>query len=145
MSEVSWKELYTAAMLELDEASLRFRIEAARIAIVEAMRTMANDHRANAVETTWAMTDALQNLKTLQEMELGASAPASSLGPTQAEGKPYEDHVPFDLDCDLARKATGNRQIASPRENRHGPRPASVSEGRGHQAEHRERKRRPAL
>ena len=132
MSDVSWKELYTAALLELDQDSLRFRIEAARLAITEAMRTVANDHRAETVETaetTWEMTDALHNLQTLQEVELGSSAPASSLGPSQAEGKPYEDQVPIDLDRNLARTATGNSQIASSRENRDGSQPAGISEG----------------
>jgi hypothetical protein len=49
-NDVLWKELYTAAMLELDPATLRSRIEAAQIAVRNAMQELANDRTVSARE-----------------------------------------------------------------------------------------------
>jgi len=84
-NDVLWKKLYTAAMLELDRASLRSRIDAAQAAIRDAMRELANDRSANALEEMRAMSDALHNLQTLQSLELKTSAPAQDQSQARAE------------------------------------------------------------
>jgi hypothetical protein len=84
-NDVLWKKLYTAAMLELDRASLRNRIDAAQAAIRDAMRELANDRSAGALEEMRAMSDALHNLQTLQRLELKTSAPSSDQGQARAE------------------------------------------------------------
>jgi hypothetical protein len=86
VKDVRWEELYSQAMLELDRASLRRRIEAARSAIKDAMRELASTGNASAEESMWAMTDALRNLQTLQWVEFSASSPARNLWPAPAEG-----------------------------------------------------------
>jgi hypothetical protein len=83
--DVLWKKLYIAAMLELDRASLRNRIDAAQAAIRDEMRNLANDRSANALEDMRAMSDALHNLQTLQRLELKTSAPAHDQGQARAE------------------------------------------------------------
>jgi hypothetical protein len=84
-NEVLWKKLYTEAMLELDHASLRNRIDAAQAAIRDEMRNLANDRSANALEDMRAMSDALHNLQTLQRLELKTSAPAPDQCHARAE------------------------------------------------------------
>jgi hypothetical protein len=84
-NDVLWKKLYTAAMLELDRAILRSRIDAAQAAIRDEMRNLANDRSANALEHMRAMSDALHNLQTLQRLELKTSAPAQDQGQARAE------------------------------------------------------------
>lgn len=84
-NDVLWKKLYTAAMLELDRASLRNRIDAAQAAIRDALRELANDRSAGALEEMRAMSDALHNLQTLQRLELKTSAPSSDQGQARAE------------------------------------------------------------
>jgi len=85
-NDVLWKELYTAAMLELDPATLRSRIEAAQIAIRNAKRELANDRSVSALEEMQAMTDALHGLETLQRIEFKTSVPATIQGQARAEG-----------------------------------------------------------
>jgi negative regulator of replication initiation len=80
--DVLWQELYRAAMLELDHANLEGRIEAAQVAIRQAMEELiTNDENA---EDRRAMAEALRNLQTLQRLELknihaatGASLPSA--------------------------------------------------------------------
>jgi hypothetical protein len=73
---ISWQELYRDAMLELDPASLRNRIEAARVAIGKAM----DEPNANrSLEDKQAMIETLGNLQTLERLELQRSAPSNSL------------------------------------------------------------------
>jgi len=81
-----WKELYTAAMLELDPATLRSRIEAAQTAIRNAKRELANDRSVSALEEMQAMTDALHGLETLQRIEFKTSVPATIRGQAQGGG-----------------------------------------------------------
>ena len=84
-NDVLWKKLYTAAMLELDRAILRSRIDAAQAAIRDEMRNLANDRSVNALEDMRAMSDALHNLQTLQSLELKTSAPAQDQSQARAE------------------------------------------------------------
>jgi hypothetical protein len=85
-SNVSWQELYTAAMLELDRTMLPSRIEAAQAAIRQAMEELVGNHKIGTGEETQAMADALRNLRTLQRVEFRISAPAASQGQPLAEG-----------------------------------------------------------
>src|ERR1700730_962069 len=64
---ILWQELYPDAMLELDPASLRSRIDAARAAIGQAMED-PNINRK--LEDKQAMSGALRNLQTLERLEL---------------------------------------------------------------------------
>jgi hypothetical protein len=84
-NDVLWRKLYAAAMLELDRAILRSRIDAAQVAIRDEMRNLANDRSANALEDMRAMSDALHNLQTLQSLELKTSAPAQDQSQARAE------------------------------------------------------------
>ena len=73
---ISWQELYRDAMLELDPASLRRRIEAARAAIGQTMDEPSPNRK---LEDKQAMIEALRNLQTLKRLELERSAPPSLL------------------------------------------------------------------
>jgi len=83
---VLWQELYTAAMLELNQANLQGRIEAAQVAIGQAMTDLASNRKDGAVEEMQAMADALRNLQTLQRVELRTPMPATGQGQRLAEG-----------------------------------------------------------
>jgi hypothetical protein len=85
-SGISWRELYTAAMLELDRATLPGRIEAAQAAVLRAMEELTDNHTIEAGEEKQAMADALRNLRTLQQVEFRSSAPTASQGQPLAEG-----------------------------------------------------------
>jgi hypothetical protein len=85
-TNISWQELYKAAMLELDRASLQGRIEAAQAAIRQAMEELTSNHELGAVEETQGMSDALHNLQTLQRVEFRTSTPAIGHGQSMAEG-----------------------------------------------------------
>jgi hypothetical protein len=83
---VFWQELYAAAMLELNQANLQGRIEAAQVAIGQAMTDLASNRKDGAVEEMQAMADALRNLQTLQRVELRTPIPATGQGQRLAEG-----------------------------------------------------------
>jgi hypothetical protein len=85
-NNVSWQELYTAAMLELDPTMLPSRIDVAQAAIRQAMEELTGNHNIGTGEETQAMADALRNLRTLQRVEFRTSAPATSQGQPLAEG-----------------------------------------------------------
>jgi hypothetical protein len=85
-NDVLWKKFYAAAMLELDRACLRSRIEAAQAAIRDAMRALANDRSAGALEEMRAMSDALRNLQTLQSFEFKTSVPSANQGEAPSGG-----------------------------------------------------------
>jgi hypothetical protein len=85
-NNVSWQELYTAAMLELDPTMLPSRIDVAQAAIRQAMEELTGNHKIGTGEETQAMADALRNLRTLQRVEFRTSAPATSQGQPLAEG-----------------------------------------------------------
>jgi Zn-dependent protease with chaperone function len=82
----SWRELYTAAMLELDRATLPGRIEGAQAAVLQALEELADNYTLEAGEEKQAMADALRNLRTLQRVEFRSSAPTASQGQPLAEG-----------------------------------------------------------
>jgi hypothetical protein len=85
-NSISWQELYTAAMLELDRAALPRRIEVAQTAIRQAMDELAGNHKLGTGGETHDMADALRNLRTLQRVEFRTPAPATSQSPL-AEGQ----------------------------------------------------------
>ena len=70
---ISWKDLYAAAMLELDYANLHDRIEAARAGIQRARKDLSRNPTPGSAEEMHSMADALRNLDTLQRVELRAS------------------------------------------------------------------------
>ena len=82
----SWQKLYKVAMLELDPVALPSRIEAARLAIRQALEELASDGTAEAAEKRQALADALGNLQTLHRLELRPSMPASQQRRPWAEG-----------------------------------------------------------
>lgn len=84
-TNISWQELYAAAMLELDRANLHARIETAQAAIRQALEELTGNH-PEAGEEMHAMDDALRNLRTLQRVEFRTSTPATSPGQSLAEG-----------------------------------------------------------
>ena len=67
-----WRELYRGAILELNPTKLQERIEAARAAIRRRMERLPRSHNDGTGEERQAMTDALENLQTLQRVELGS-------------------------------------------------------------------------
>jgi hypothetical protein len=85
-TNVSWQELYAAAMLELDRAQLPGKIEAAQSAIKQAMEELAIDGRLGTVEDAQFMTDALRNLSALERLEFANASPTAGPGQRQAEG-----------------------------------------------------------
>ena len=85
MKDILWQELYTAAMVELDRGQLQCRIDAARVAIQNAMPSPSNHSNTGSGEEMQAMRDALQNLQTLQWVELRASMPATRLSQVPME------------------------------------------------------------
>ena len=86
-TNISWKDLYAAAMLELDRANLPGKIESAEAAIKGALQELACDRDLRNVEEAQAMADALRNLQTLQRIECSPVAPSTaSQGHALAEG-----------------------------------------------------------
>ncbi len=79
-TNILWRDLYAAAMLELDHANLHARIEAARAGIQRARKELTRNATPGAAEEMQSMADALRNLDTLQRVELRASAPTRSQG-----------------------------------------------------------------
>lgn len=77
-TNISWRDLYAAAMLELDRTQLPSRIEAAEAAIKRAMDELMIDGKLGAVEETQGMADALRALQTLHRVELTKHSPACS-------------------------------------------------------------------
>jgi hypothetical protein len=86
-TQLSWRDLYAAAMLELDHASLHGRIKAAQAAIGQAMQRSPNNRTHGAVEEVQDMAAALGNLQLLQRVEFRKSAPACCEGSPPAEGE----------------------------------------------------------
>ena len=85
-NSVSWQELYTTAMLELDRATLAVKIAAAQAAVLQATEELADNHTPRAGEEKQALADALRNLQTLQRVEFRMSTPPVRPGQPQAEG-----------------------------------------------------------
>jgi hypothetical protein len=98
----SWRDLYTAAMLELDHGLLQSRIDAAQVAIRRSMEELMGSCAVGAAEERQALSDALGNLQSLQRVEFRKviSPGRQSLG--QAEGWCHETHMPQNSNDDLA-------------------------------------------
>ena len=64
MSEGSWRELYRAAILELDRSLLKVRLKAAE----DSIKARASDSRASREERT-EMADALSTLRRLKRSD----------------------------------------------------------------------------
>jgi hypothetical protein len=86
-TNILWHDWYAAAILELDRANLRGRIEAARAGIQRAMKELVRNPTLRAAEETLFMADALRNLETLQWVELGASTETCGQGLCLSEGE----------------------------------------------------------
>ena len=86
-TNILWRDLYAAAMLELDRDNLHDRIEAARAGIQRARKELTRNPPPGAAEEIHAMADALRNLDTLQRLELRASPPTCSQGVYLSQGE----------------------------------------------------------
>lgn len=86
-TNIWWHELYAAALLELDYANLRDRIEAARAGIQQALKELTRSPAPTAAEEIQSMADALRNLETLQWVELRASIPTCGQSLSLSEGE----------------------------------------------------------
>lgn len=75
----SWRELYTAAMLELDHVRLQSRIDAAQVAIRRSMEESTGTCAAGAAEELRDLSAALGNLRTLQRVEFRKPISSGSL------------------------------------------------------------------
>jgi len=67
--DASWRELYAAAMLELDHGRLQSRIDAAQGAIRRSMEELMGNCAVEAAGELQALASALGNLQTLQRVE----------------------------------------------------------------------------
>ena len=72
---VLWRDLYAAAMLELDHAQLGKRIQEALAAIQCAVDEQLEVRDSRNAEEMQALTDATHNLMTLQRVELSIVVP----------------------------------------------------------------------
>lgn len=84
-ANISWEDLYAAAMVELDRARLLGRIETAQAAIRRAVEELARNPMPGADGEVQVLADALRNLKTLRSVEFRMSTPAISQGLYRAE------------------------------------------------------------
>ncbi len=78
--DVLWRELYKAAILELDPAILHKRIEAAHAAIQQRTAELGNSHDGNPGEERREMVDALNNLRAIQKVESRVASESSGPG-----------------------------------------------------------------
>jgi hypothetical protein len=109
---VSWRELYESAMLELDPARLQSRIDLAQLAIRQAMKDLTGNRQGDAVEEFAALSDALANLRTLQRLESRTiSADGEKFSP--AEGGSHETRVPKNSSENPAQAPAGYDRAAS--------------------------------
>jgi hypothetical protein len=79
---VLWRELYAAAMLELDHSRLAKRIQEAQAVVQAAIDQETASRGAGFAEELQALTDAMHNLRTLHRVELNGvelSAASSSM------------------------------------------------------------------
>jgi hypothetical protein len=76
--DIPWRDLYAAAMLELDHAILGRRIQEAQQAIQQAVEEQLACRDNRAAEELQALTDATHNLQTLQRVELSIVIPAGN-------------------------------------------------------------------
>jgi hypothetical protein len=110
---VTWRELYGSAMLELDPLRLQSRIEVAQLSIRQAMKDLTGKRHEGAVEEFEALSDALANLQTLQRVESRKTKSTSSQSPSPAEGESHETRVPKNCADNLAQTPVGYDRAAS--------------------------------
>jgi hypothetical protein len=84
-TNISWEDLYAAAMLELDRARLHGRIEAAQAAIRRSVEELARHPKPGAAGEMQVLADALCNLRTLRRVEFRMCPPAISQAQLLAE------------------------------------------------------------
>jgi hypothetical protein len=65
-----WRDRYAAAMLELDPANLKIRIDAAEVLIQQVYDQQSRVPGAGKTEEMQALKDAMHNLRTLRRVEL---------------------------------------------------------------------------
>jgi hypothetical protein len=65
-----WRDRYAAAMLELDPANLKIRIDAAEVLIQRVYDQQSRVPGAGRTEEMQALKDAMHNLRTLRRVEL---------------------------------------------------------------------------
>lgn len=88
MEDAPWWQLYRAAMLELELSELPKRIEAAQIAIRGCMDNLsASNDDGGGVEERQRMADALENLRTLQRVEVRSSTKHGTEGHNAPRGE----------------------------------------------------------
>lgn len=85
MENVLWRDLYAAAMLELDRDHLQRRIDAAQAAILQA-RNQVGELGMDSGEQLQAIDDALRNLQTLQRVEFQNARASQPSGPDPGRG-----------------------------------------------------------
>lgn len=71
---VLWRDLYAAAMLELDHSRLGKRIQEAQAVMQAAIDTNTALRGVSLAEELQALRDAMHNLRTLQRVELSAAS-----------------------------------------------------------------------
>ena len=76
---VVWRELYAAAMLELDHSRLGKRIQEAQAVVQAAIDQETALRGVSFAEELQALRDAMHNLRTLQRVELNAASPTTTL------------------------------------------------------------------
>lgn len=69
-TKMEWRDRYAAAMLELDPANLRIRIDAAEALIQQVYEQQSRVPGAGRTEEIQALKDAMHNLRTLRRVEL---------------------------------------------------------------------------
>lgn len=75
MENVPWRDLYAAAMLELDPDILRQRIGAARAAMQRRTGELTGSNRSgSSTEERQQIADALENMRTLERVEFKSSS-----------------------------------------------------------------------
>jgi hypothetical protein len=77
---VLWRDVYAAAMLELDHSRLAKRIQDAQAVVQAAIDKKTGLHGAGFAEELQALRDAMHNLRTLERVELSATSPATTFG-----------------------------------------------------------------
>ncbi|MGD0989234.1 MAG: hypothetical protein ABR874_15580 [Candidatus Sulfotelmatobacter sp.] len=87
MKDTSWRELYKAAMLELDPSCLPSRISEAQEAVQKAQRELGGQPSDRPGEMR-ALADAMENLRTLYRIELRVAAPPAGRERTAEGGSP---------------------------------------------------------
>ena len=68
-----WRELYKAAMLELDRIKLHKRIEAAAAAMRRRIEELSSEPHGSCVDEQQALAEALHGLRMLQRAEFRSS------------------------------------------------------------------------